>query len=123
MAWRVRAAWTALVLGCLASASAQEPIHGTAAGVRGAIRADGLSGADARVWRAILRVVHARDGDERLLHPTLHALYHDVDSSPHVVRIEMPRPRGASAVAGRFGGRTGGPGCPVAGLLVLRAPL
>ena len=66
------------------------------------IRTDGLSGGQLKTWKAIVAVVLAADQDGTPLHPTLHRLYRAIDSSPHVVRIEMPRRKGSSAIAGRF---------------------
>jgi hypothetical protein len=66
------------------------------------IRTDGLSGRSLETWKAIVAVVEATDRDGRPLHPTLHRLYTEIESSPHVVRIVIPDTKGSSAIAGRF---------------------
>jgi hypothetical protein len=66
------------------------------------IRTDGLSGRQLKTWKAIVAVVEAADRDGQPLHPTLHRLYRELDSSAHVVRILIPDTKGSSAIAGRF---------------------
>jgi hypothetical protein len=48
-----------------------------------------LSRAHLRVWRSILDIVMAKDKAGRFLHPTLYGLYHQADSSGHVIRIDL----------------------------------
>ena len=38
----------------------------------------------------------------RPFYPTLHRLWIEVDSSPHLVHVELRRPSGSGAIAGRF---------------------
>jgi hypothetical protein len=66
------------------------------------IRTDGLSGRGLKTWKAILSVVEVTGPDGQPLHPTLHRLYRELDSSSHVVRIVIPATKGSSAIAGRF---------------------
>jgi hypothetical protein len=66
------------------------------------IRTDGLSGRQLKTWKAIVAVVEATGRDGQPLHPTLHRLYREIASSPHVVRIVIPATKGSSAIAGRF---------------------
>lgn len=66
------------------------------------IRTDGLSGRNLKTWKAILAVVQAVDRDGQTLHPTLHRLYQEIDSSAQDVRIQIPDTKGSSAIAGRF---------------------
>jgi hypothetical protein len=66
------------------------------------IRTDGLSGRGLKIWKAILSVVELAGPDGQPLHPTLHRLYRELDSSAHVVRIVIPDTKGSSAIAGRF---------------------
>jgi hypothetical protein len=73
-----------------------------AATVEAAIRTDRLSGGALRTWSAIVEVVRAVDHDGRPLHPTLHRLFHELETSVHVIQIEMPRFRGSSGIADRF---------------------
>jgi hypothetical protein len=67
------------------------------------IRTDRLSGRQLGAWRQVAAVVMASDPASRLpLHPTLHGLWQEVASSRHVLQIELARPAGSSAIAGRF---------------------
>jgi hypothetical protein len=66
------------------------------------IRTDGLSGRSLRTWKSIVAVVEAVGRDGQPLHPTLHRLYTEIESSPHVVRILIPDTKGSSPIAGRF---------------------
>jgi len=66
------------------------------------IRTDGLSGRSLRTWKAIVAVIEAAGPDGQPLHPTLHRLCHELESSPHSIRILMPDTKGSSAIAGRF---------------------
>jgi hypothetical protein len=66
------------------------------------ILADGLSGHQVTTLRAILAVVQAATPDGRPLHPTLHRLYREIDSSVHVVRIRISSARVVTGIAGRF---------------------
>jgi hypothetical protein len=69
----------------------------------GAIRTDRLSSKQLRVWRRIVALVVAEDGNGQPLHPTLRQLWDDVDTSGHVVHIEMPERKGPpSYLGGRF---------------------
>ncbi len=66
------------------------------------IRTDRLSGRDLKTWKAIVAVVEAVGPAGEPLHPTLHRLYCELESSPHTIRILMPVMKGSSAIAGRF---------------------
>jgi hypothetical protein len=67
----------------------------------GGLRTDRLSPRQLRAWNQIVEIVMAEDGDGRPLHPTLRRLWDAVDTSGHVIHVEVPeRPR--SYVAGRF---------------------
>jgi len=66
------------------------------------IRTDGLSGRSLKTWKAILVVIEAVGPDGQPLHPTLHRLYRELDSSAHAVRILIPDTKGSSAIAGRI---------------------
>ena len=66
------------------------------------IRTDGLSGRQLKTWKAIVAVIEAVGPDGQPLHPTLHHLYRELDSSAHAVRIQIPNTKGTSAIAGRF---------------------
>jgi hypothetical protein len=54
-----------------------------------AIRTDRLSPGQLRVWNSIRDLVFAKDGSGRLLHPRLHELWESVESSGHLVFIEL----------------------------------
>jgi hypothetical protein len=73
-----------------------------AATVEAAIRTDRLSGGELRAWRSIVGVVRAMDLDGNPLHPTLHRLFHELETSVHLIQIEMLRLRGSSGTAGQF---------------------
>jgi hypothetical protein len=73
-----------------------------AAGADAEIRTDGLSGRRLKTWKAVVAVIEATDRDGQSLHPTLHRLYREIASSPHVVRVVIPATKGSSAIAGRF---------------------
>lgn len=82
---------TALALSLTHTCLAQEPQwpqQGGAAAQTG-IDTSRLSRAHLRVWRSILDIVMAKDKAGRFLHPTLYGLYHQADSSGHVIRIDL----------------------------------
>ena len=56
-----------------------------------AISTDRLSPGQLRVWNSIRDVVFAKDGSGRLLHARLHELWHSVESSGHLIFIELPK--------------------------------
>ncbi len=66
------------------------------------VRTDGISGRQLKTWKAIVAVIEAVGPDGQPLHPSLHRLYRELDSSTHVVRILIPDTKGSSAIAGRF---------------------
>ena len=69
----------------------------------GALRTDGLSPRQLHAWNKIVEIVMAEDRDGRPLHPTLRELWDAVDTSSHVVHVEIPHERGPlSCIAGRF---------------------
>jgi len=85
----------------------------------GEIRTDRLSRSQLKAWKEIAAVVLAMDPRGRPLHPTLHRLWREVDSSRHVVHVELPRRSGSSAIAGRFRIESQGPGGRLEAALVL----
>jgi hypothetical protein len=70
--------------------------------VEAEIRTDGLSGRHLKTWKAIVAVIEAVWPDGQPVHPTLHRLYRELESSEHTVRILIPDTKGSSAIAGRF---------------------
>ena len=66
------------------------------------LRTDRLSGSELKVWKEIATVVLATGPEGQFLHPTLHRLWQEVNSSRHVLHVELPRRSGSSAIAGRF---------------------
>jgi hypothetical protein len=90
-----------------------------AGGAAGEIRTDRLSRRELKAWREIAAVALATNDSGRPLHPTLHRLWRDVESSRHVVRVELRRPSGSSAIAGRFRIETLGPDGRLEATLVL----
>ena len=74
-----------------------------AAGASGGIRTERLSGKKLEVWNAIVEIVEAEDADGRPLHPTLRELWNTVETSGHVVYVELPEPKDPiSCFAGQF---------------------
>ena len=71
-----------------------------APGTRG-LRTDRLSRKHLQVWNRIVEIVMADDRDGRPLHPALRQLWDAVDTSGHVVYVEMSD-RKSSTTAGRF---------------------
>ena len=61
-------------------------------------RTDGLSGRQLKTWKSIVAVIEEADRDGQPLHPTLHRLYRELDSSAHAVRIVIPATKGSSAI-------------------------
>jgi hypothetical protein len=91
------------------------------AGVPGAeaeIRTDRLSRRELKAWRRVAAVALATN-EGRPLHPTLYGLWRDVESSRHVVHVELRRPGGSSAIAGRFRIETLGPDGRLEAMLIL----
>ena len=70
-------------------------------GKSGGFRADRLSRKHLRAWNKIVDIVMAEDRAGQPLHPTLRRLWDGVDTSGHLVYIEMPD-RKRSYIAGRF---------------------
>ena len=69
----------------------------------GSLRTDRLSSKQLKAWNKIVEVVMADDRAGQPLHPTLRRLWDAVDSSGHLVYIEMPDRKGPSSyIAGRF---------------------
>lgn len=66
------------------------------------LRPDRLSKGQRKAWKGIAAMAMATDTTGRRLYPTLHGLFIEVDSSPHVVHVELRRPSGSGAIAGRF---------------------
>ncbi len=67
----------------------------------GGIRTDRLSHKNLRIWKKIYLTICTRDAKGQLLHPKLERLWSQVESSGHVVYIEMSR-RTAESMAGKF---------------------
>lgn len=65
------------------------------------LRTDRLSPKQLQAWNTIVEIVMAEDRDGKPLHPTLRQLWEAVDTSGHVVYVEMPRRK--TYIAGRFG--------------------
>jgi hypothetical protein len=69
----------------------------------GGLRTDRLSPEQLHVWNKIVEIVMAEDGGGQPLHPTLRQLWDAVDTSGHVIHIEIPERKGPrSYIAGRF---------------------
>jgi hypothetical protein len=69
----------------------------------GGIRTDRLSRKQLQVWRQIVAVVMAEDRSGQPLHPTLRQLWDAVDTSGHIVQIDMSGRKGPpSYLGGRF---------------------
>jgi hypothetical protein len=69
----------------------------------GGLRTDRLSPKQLRVWSKIVAIVMANDGAGHPLHPTLRQLWDTVDTSNHVIHVEIPDRKGRrSYLAGRF---------------------
>jgi hypothetical protein len=69
---------------------------------RAELRTDLLSKHKKKAWKELEALAFKTDSEGRPLHPTLHRLWIEVDSSPHVVHVELLRLRGSSPIAGRF---------------------
>lgn len=72
---------------CLARES-EAPRQNEPANLTG-IATDRLSNSQLRVWKSIIDVVMATDRKGSYLHPTLFAIYEEVASGGHLVRIEF----------------------------------
>jgi hypothetical protein len=57
------------------------------------IRTDRLTPRQLRTWRAIERIVFAKDGSGQFRHPRLHGLWQWVGTSSHVIYVELPDPK------------------------------
>ena len=69
----------------------------------GGLRTDRLSPRQLHIWKRIVKIVLAEGRDGRPLHPTLRRLWEAVDTSGHVVQVEIPDSEGATSfIAGRF---------------------
>jgi hypothetical protein len=66
------------------------------------LRTDRLSKGERKAWKGLATMALATDPGGRPLHPTLARLWIEVDSSPHVVQVELRRQSGSGAIAGRF---------------------
>jgi hypothetical protein len=69
---------------------------------RAELRTDGLSKHQKRAWKELEALAFKTDSEGHPLHPTLRGLWIEVDSSPHVVHVDLLRLRGSSPIAGRF---------------------
>jgi hypothetical protein len=68
-----------------------------------AIRTDRLSAKQLRVWNSIREIVFAKDRANRLLHPRLHGLWQSVESSGHLIFVELRKhAKNASSKAGEM---------------------
>ena len=90
----VLAAFVALLVALLEVASAAPALA--------ELRTDRLSKGQKKAWKSMAAMALATDPQGRPLHPTLRGLWLDVDSSPHVIHVELRRQRGSGAIAGRF---------------------
>lgn len=75
---------------------------GSVLGTSGAIRTDRLSRKDLQAWNAIVKIVLADNRDSQPLHPTLRHLWDAIETSGHVVYVEMPPRNSKGGMAGRF---------------------
>jgi hypothetical protein len=72
-------------------------------GRRGGLHTERLSPKQLQVWRQIVAIVMAEDGNGHPLHPTLRRLWDAVDGSGHVVYVDMAERRPLSFyLGGRF---------------------
>jgi hypothetical protein len=72
-------------------------------GAPGGLRTERLSRKQLRVWSGIVAIVMAEDPTGHPLHPTLRRLWDSVDTSGHVVYVEMAERKGSpSYIGGRF---------------------
>ncbi len=62
---------------------------------------DGNSPAQLRTWQSIVKIITAKDKRGQLLHPILHGLFHQVNTSGHLIRIELSEMESMTR-AGRF---------------------
>jgi hypothetical protein len=70
---------------------------------RAAIRTDRLSPRQARVWNSIREIVFAENSSNQLLHPGLHGLLQSMESSNHLIFIEIGKQaKNASTKAGEM---------------------
>jgi hypothetical protein len=95
----------ALILADLPRTEAQAgPIAGpeirAALGTSGGLRTERLSPKQLKAWKKIVEIMMAEDTNGQPLHPTLRQLWDAVDTSGHVVYVEMPERK--SYIAGRF---------------------
>jgi hypothetical protein len=93
----------ALILPNLPRADTQPPASAAHPDVRssGAIRTDRLSRKQLKAWNRIVKIVKTGGQDGQPLYPTLRRLWDAVDSSHHVIHVEMPD-RKHSYIGGRF---------------------
>jgi hypothetical protein len=75
--------------------------HGQGPLVLTGLRTDRLSPKQLQAWNKIVEIVMAEDRDGKALHPNLRQLWDAIDSSGHVVHVELPRRK--TYIAGRFG--------------------
>ena len=69
----------------------------------GGLRTDRLSPEQLHVWNKIVEIVMAEDGGGQPLHPTLRQLWDAVDTSRHVIHVEISERKGPrSYIVGRF---------------------
>jgi hypothetical protein len=73
-----------------------------AAPVLAELRTDRLSKGQRKTWKGLEAMARATDPQGRALVPTLHSLWNEVESSPHVIHVELRRQRGSGAIAGRY---------------------
>ncbi len=62
---------------------------------------DCISPAQLRTWQSIVDIIEAKDNRGQLLHPTLHGLYYQANTSGHLIRIELSEEESLTR-AGRF---------------------
>jgi hypothetical protein len=96
----------ALILSYVPRAEAEPPASQASLdlaprGASGGLRTARLSRKHLKAWNKIVETVMAEDRHGQPLHPTLRQLWEAVDTSGHVVYVEMPD-RKRSYIAGRF---------------------
>ncbi len=97
----VSGAFTLLLWTCPSLASEpQEAGPGDAATLTGIVT-DCTSPAQRRTWQSIVDIIAAKGKKGQLLHPALHGLYHQADTSGHLIRIELSEVESMTR-AGRF---------------------
>jgi len=61
---------------------------------------DRLKKSHLKAWESIMKIVLAKDGEGRPLHPALYELYHQADNSGHEIQIELSTQRATMCAVG-----------------------